>query len=190
MWERVSLVDTTQGVERSLRKRARRAPMKAPRNGPELLLRAEFWRTLALAKMRELANERVAPIQLADAELLPVVTWLAAREQTDLARLSGFEPSRAAVIQLSAELWLMVHRSGRDPSFWERLYEQAAAADQSLAADADFGRLRDNVRLFLAVASGRPSRRPLERPKGLRPVPSTLAGMVAEMRARLLEQPL
>ncbi|MBL8955523.1 MAG: hypothetical protein JNK82_32410 [Myxococcaceae bacterium] len=190
VWERVTLVDTTRGIERSLRKRARRAPMKAPRNGPELLLRAEFWRTLALAKMREIANERVAPVQLTDAELLPVVTWLAAREQSDLARLSGFEPARAAVIQLSAELWLTVHRTGRDPSFWERLYDQASAADQSLSADADFGRLRDNVRLFLAVATGRPSRRPLERPKRLRPVPSTLAGMVAELRARVLESPL
>jgi len=188
-WERVGLVDTTNGVERNLRKRARRAPLKAPRNGPELLLRAEFWRTLALAKMREIANDRVAPIQLGDAELLPVVTWLAAREASDLAALEGFEPSRAAVIQLSAELWFTVHRNGKDPSFWERLYEQAKAADQSLATDADFERLRDNVRMFLAVASGRPSRRPLERPKPARPVPTTLAGMVAEMRARLLEQP-
>ncbi len=198
-WERVSVVDTTQGVERSLRKRARRAPniaprggrgsTSSPRNGPELLLRAEFWRTLALSKMREVATDRVSPIQLSDAELLPVATWLAAREHTDLATLKGFEPARAAVIQLSAELWLTVHRSGKDPSFWERLYEQAEAADQSLSTDADFARLRDNVRLFLAVATGRPSRRPLERPKLARPVPTTLAGMVAEMRARLLEQP-
>lgn len=188
-WERLSLVDTTQGVERSLRKRARRAPMKAPRNGPELLLRAEFWRTLALVKMRDIANDRVAPIQLTDAELLPVVTWLAGREQSEAVPLDGFEASRAAVIQLSAELWFTVHRNGKDPSFWERLYEQAQAADQSLASDADFERLRDNVRMFLAVASGRPSRRPLERPKPARPMPTTLAGMVAEMRARLLEQP-
>ena len=188
-WERVSLVDTTHGVERLLRKRARRAPMKTAASGPELLLRAEFWRTLALAKLRELAAGRVAPIQLTDDELLPVVRWLAAREHGVEAELEGFQPPRAAVIALSAELWLSVQRKGLDPTFWERLYAQAQAADQSLDGDADFGRLRDNVRLFLAVASGRAARRPLMRSRPARAVPGTLAGMVAELRARLLEQP-
>lgn len=187
-WERVRVVDTTDGVERMLRKRARRAPMKTPASGPELMLRAEFWKTLALAKLREIAQEQVAPIQLTDAELLPVVRWLSERERNRHAALHGLEPARAALIQLSAEFWLATKAHGSDPTFWERLYERAQAADQSLADDADFGRLRDNVRLFLAVASGTPARRPVRKPPPYRPVPSSLAGMVAEMRARLLEQ--
>lgn len=186
-WERLTLVDTTDGVQRTLRKRARRAPMKRPMSGPELVLRAEFWRSLAIAKLREISVEQVSPIQLSDAELLPVVRWLAERERERDATLVGIEPARAALIQLSAEFWLATKGSGADPTFWERLYSRAQAADQSLGADADFARLRDNVRLFLAVASGRPARRPVQvRPQ--RPVPSSLAGMVAEMRARLLEQ--
>ncbi|MBK7857384.1 MAG: hypothetical protein IPJ65_01925 [Archangiaceae bacterium] len=187
-WARVTTVDTTGGVQRMLRRRARRAPMKPPKSGPELLLRAEFWRSLAVLKLRDICAEQVNPIQLAEAEVLSVTRWLVDRERDRAARLSGLSEARAALIELSAELWLATRSRGDDPGFWERLHGQAERADQSLASDADFNRLRDNVRMFLTVATGRPSRRPLERPRPQRPVPETLAGMVSELRLRLLER--
>jgi hypothetical protein len=183
-WARVSVVDTTGGVQRMLRKKSRNAPMKQPRNGAELMLRAEFWRTLALVKLREIAAEWVAPVQLSDGELLPVIRWLVDRQNGALVPLDGIAPSRAGVIELSAELSLAVHHKGVDAGLWDRLYDQAQRADQSLEGSDDFHRLKDNVRLALQVAS---SRKPLERPKPLRPMPTSLAGMVAEWRARLLE---
>jgi hypothetical protein len=125
-------------------------------------------------------------VQLSEAELLPTARWLSARQRGHEVPLDGFAAPRAALIQLSAELALVVQRKGVDPRFWERLYEQAQWADQSLAEEDDFRRLRENVRLFLQMASGN-TRRPLERLKPRRPVPNTLAGMVAEWRVRLLE---
>lgn len=184
-WERASTVDTTGGVARMLKKRARRAPMKTPQTGPELMLRAEFWKSLALAKLREIASGWVAPVRLTDAELLPVVRWLAERERGEASRLTGLHAPRAGVIELSAELTFVVQRKGVDPTFWDRLYDQAQRADQSLGHDDDFVRLKDNVRLALQVAS---SRTPLERPRVQRIMPASLAGMVAELRARLREK--
>jgi hypothetical protein len=183
-WARISTVDTTDGVARLLRKRSRRAPMKPPRSGPELMLRAEFWRTLALSKLKEIASSFVTPVQLSDAEVLSVVRWLADRERGITAPLLGLEPARAGIIELSAELALAGRRPGKDPTFWERLYEQAQRADRSFEGSDDFRRLKDNVRLALQIAS---SRKPLDAPRHIRPVPSTLAGMVTEMRSRLLE---
>lgn len=187
-WARLAGVDTTDGVARMLKRRAGRTPMKLPQNGPEMLMRAEFWRNYALARLRELTAARISPVQLADGELLPVARWLAERERSALTQLTGLPESRAGLISLAAELWLAVAQ--KSPNLLEQLYDQARAADQTLQDDADLGRLRDNLRMMLAVL-GRDTRRPLDRRAKRyeqRQETSTLAGMVSELRARLLEQ--
>jgi hypothetical protein len=182
-WARLGAVDTTGGVLKALRRRARRAPLKTPGNGPELLLHAEFWRNVAWVRLRALSDEVLSPVKLSDAELLPVMRWLARRQAGLRSRLE-LPDARAGLIGLSAELWLAVHQRGGDDGFWERLAEQAERADHGLSQDPDFVRLRENVGMLLRVLTHE-NRRPLEVPRRGRVEPTTLAGMVAEMRALL-----
>jgi hypothetical protein len=183
-WARAAAVDTTGGVAKSLRRRARRAPLKEPRSGPELLLHAEFWRNVALVRLREQSEEMLSPVKLTDAELLPVMRWLARRQAGGDARLELPE-ARAGLIALSAELWLVVHRRSSDPQLWDKLVEHAERADQALYADPDFVRLRENVAMFLRVLSHE-NRKPLEPARARREPPKTLAGMVGEIRRTLI----
>ena len=182
-WERSTLVDTTGGVVRALRRRARRAPLKEPANGPEQVLRAEFWRNVALVRLRELAEEVLSPVKLSDAELLPVMRWLARRQAGGNSPLELPE-SRAGLIGLSAELWLVRTRTGVDPNFWERLLQKAEQADSALYADPEFVALRENVAMFLRVLTHE-NRKPLDPSRTRRDAPKTLQGMVAEMRTLL-----
>jgi hypothetical protein len=182
-WERATGVDTTGGVVRALRRRAKRAPLKEPANGPELLLRAEFWRNVALVRLHELAEEVLSPVKLSPAELLPVMRWLARRQAGGDSPLELPE-ARAGLIGLSAELWLARTRKGVDPQFWDRLVQQAEQADRALYADPEFVALRENVAMFLRVMA-HDNRKPLEAPRQRRVEPHTLTGMVREMRTRL-----
>jgi hypothetical protein len=182
-WARAAAVDTTGGVLKTLRRRARRAPLKEPHLGPELLLHAEFWKNVARVRLRELSQQMISPVTLLDPELLPVMRWLAQR-QAGAEPLLELPPARAGLIGLSAELWLAVHRRGGDARFWERLQEQAGEADRALYADPDFVQLRENVAMFLRVLTHE-NRKPLEPSRGRRDAPKTLAGMVAELRQLL-----
>ncbi len=183
LWTRAAAIDTTRGVVEALTKRSRRAPMKAPKTGPEHLLRTEFWRTLALVRLREVTTAKLSPLQLSDAELLPVARWLAQREKNPYARLevSGMPPARAGLLTLVAELEGATHENNRER--WAVFHDAAERVELALKGDPDLERLRDNLRLAWRVRSSRGNRRPLDPLPPRREEPTGLAELVAELRA-------
>lgn len=156
-YERLGRVDRSGGLVRHLQRKARRAPVRAPRNGPETLLHAAFWHTVARSRLEEVVRARLAPVEPTEAERWPVVAWLCAREADPSAPLQAPEVSgpRAALIELAHELWLGLRRPQvRRADFWQRLESLAARAD-GLNGDADAERVRDTLRLFLRIRGRR-----------------------------------
>ena len=190
-WQRLQRVDLTGSVARIMRKRSSRAPIRQPRTGPEKLLKTEFWLTLAMARLREVVAQRVAPVTATDAELFHVVRWLCARERDETVRLQPADlmsDARAGVFELAYELAAVPARDQRDARVWHRLLERAARAESDLAnEDDDTRRLKDNVRLLLRVLS-KEARRPLEPPTRRNEVrePATFSSLVNAMRAQTL----
>jgi hypothetical protein len=156
-WSRLSTVDRTGGLVTDLRKRAERAPLHPPRNGPEHLLHAEFWRSTARKHLERLVRVRIHPVEPTPAECIKVAWWLFAREVTPEARLPASEvasEARAGLIELAHELRVLLHPE--DPEeppplsdeAWERLRERARRADQrTLGVDAE--RVRHVLRTFI-----------------------------------------
>jgi hypothetical protein len=156
-WSRLSAVDRTRGLVTDLRKRAERAPLHPPRNGPEHLLHAEFWRSTARKQLERLVRVRIHPVEPTPAECIKVAWWLLAREVTPEARLPASEvasEARAGLIELSHELRVLLHpENPEEPppladEAWERLRERARRADQrALGVDAE--RIRHLLRTFI-----------------------------------------
>jgi hypothetical protein len=156
-WSRLSGVDLKGGLVSELRKRAERAPLHPPRNGPERLLHAEHWRSVARRQLELLVRVRIHPVEPTPAERVKVAWWLCARELTTEARLPGAEvanEARAGLIELAHELWVCLgpESSASPPHLsdeqWERLRERARRADlMSQGEDAE--RVRDVLRTFI-----------------------------------------
>jgi hypothetical protein len=156
-WSRLSGVDRTGGLVNDLRKRAERAPLHPPRNGPEHLLHAEYWRSVARKRLELLVRTRIHPVQPTPAECVKVAWWLCARELTPEARLPASEvanDARAGLIELAHELWSLLRpdRAESPPPLpdteWERLRERARRADQR-GQGRDGERVRDVLRTFI-----------------------------------------
>lgn len=156
-WSRLSGVDRTGGLVADLRKRAERPLLLPPRNGPEHLLCAEFWRTLARKQLEVLVRVRIRPVEPTPPECLKLAWWLWAYELSPEARLSASEvasEARAGLIELAHEL--RVHRlteNTEDPPHlpdesWERLRERARQADLQIQGP-DAERVRNVLRTFI-----------------------------------------
>jgi hypothetical protein len=156
-WSRISGVDRTGGLVNELRKRAERAPLHPPSNGPEHLLHAEYWRTVARKRLELLVRTRVRPVEPTMSECVKVAWWLCAVELVPEARLPASEVAsdgRAGLIELAYELRL--HLRPENPEepprlpdeAWERLRERARRADQG-SQGPDVKRVRDVLRTFI-----------------------------------------
>jgi hypothetical protein len=157
-WSRLSGVDRTGGLVADLRKRAERAPLHPPSNGPERLLHAEHWRTVARKRLELLVRTRIRPVEpTTPAECVKVAWWLFAREVSPEARLPASEvasEARAGLIELAHELRVLLHTENpEDPPHlsdeaWEVLRERARRADL-LNQGSDSERVRDVLRTFI-----------------------------------------
>ena len=61
LWERLGRFDEEGRVRTFLERRVRRAPVRAPRSGPELMLHAAFWHDVARARLRRAAGGAAVP---------------------------------------------------------------------------------------------------------------------------------
>lgn len=190
VWGRLEGIDRTGSLVRYLQKRARRAPLRAPRSGPERLLHAEFWHGVARSRLREIAEARLSPVKPTDAELLPLVAWLCAREEAPQALLASpaLPGPRAALMELAHELWRGTkgELSGRQRAF-DRLAECARRADRA-ESDADAERVRDTLRMFIRIRLLTPARDRHSLGTGLAsnaaPLqPESLLALVSQIRA-------
>jgi len=135
VWRLVEQCDPTLGLVRFLQKRARRAPLREPRNGPEALLRAAFWHDYARARLRQLVEPKVAPVAVAEGELVALLRWLAAAERDPSARLETSDAlgdARAGLFELAYELNREARlSSSSSPAAWERIADRARRAGPS-----------------------------------------------------------
>ena len=160
-WAQVERIDTTGGVARELRRRAKRSP-KGSRGvpGPRALVHATFWCVAAELRVQALLAERFVPVQVRPNEYPAALRWLLAREVDGAARLhetpgSSVHPlspaaeretrARAALLMLAHEL--TASPEGRAPLTDGRMqvHSWAAQADR-LEGDDDWRRLRDGLR--------------------------------------------
>lgn len=153
VWRRIASLDSAGTLSRFLRRRARRAPMRRAASGPELLLAAEFWSTFAVARLKEIAAARLAPVSCRDDELFAVVKWQLMREERLDVGLDDptVQPARAGLLELAHELSAPPKRSGGGEQLWHRLRQAAQQADQGPRDEPDYQSLRDNLNLFLRV---------------------------------------
>ncbi len=153
-WARLAGVDQTGGLVNDLRKRAERAPLRPPRDGPERLLHAEFWRGVARKWIEALVRVRFSPLVPTETERFELTCWLWAREHAPERRLPSsptLSDARAGLLEMAHELWRLL-RTGEEQDLpdeqWARLRERARRADQKgLGLDAD--RLREVLRTFI-----------------------------------------
>lgn len=160
-WAQVTRIDTTGGVERELRRRAKRAP-KSSRGagGPRALVHATFWRAAAEAHVEAILAERFAPVLLMEDERPAALRWLLARELDGAARLAA-KSARSALLMLAHEL--TASPEGRAPLQGGRAQVRGWAAEADrLEGDEDWRRLRDGLRA-LAARSFRSALPPLYR---------------------------
>lgn len=156
-WSRLSGVDRTGGLSAELRKRAERALLHPPRNGPEHLVYAEYWRSVARKWLEQLVRSRIGPVEPTQAECINVAWWLCQREGEPEARLPALEvasEARAGLIELAHELGVLLDPADTEEpphlpdAQWGRLRERARRADlQPLGRDAE--RVRDVLRTFI-----------------------------------------
>lgn len=153
VWRRIAMLDASGTLTRFLRRRARRAPMRRASSGPELLLAAEFWSTLAVARLKEVAAARLSPLSCRDEELFAVVRWQLLRQEEPSATLDdpAVQPSRAGLLELAHELATPPKKQQGADRLWQRLRQAAQQADQGPRDETDYQSLRDNLNLFLKV---------------------------------------
>lgn len=143
-WARVTRVDTTGGVERALRRRAKQAPGRRGAPGPRALTRAAFWLDKAEATLAQLVEERVAPVQPLASERVALTRWLLLRERDGAARLEGEAP-RAVLVMLAHEVFGGFDGRARLDGGLAQVRRWASLAD-ALEGDEDWRRLRDGLR--------------------------------------------
>jgi len=150
VWQRLIRIDATGSMVRFLRKRARRTLMRRPLTGPELLLFAEFWRTMAVSKMDAVLHERVSPIAWLEDERFALLRWLWHREHQVPASPGLADERRVALFELAAALGELPRSTERAPLVMGGLIPVARLADQLSETD-DWKRLHDELRLLVRV---------------------------------------
>jgi hypothetical protein len=164
-WSRIRDIDEAGTLTRYLARLARRTPTHAPKNGAEVLLAAEFWKTYGLARLKKLAEARLSPLEVRPHELFAVVRWLCDVERDPAARLSATTSvprPRAALFELARALTAVTPGQSFPNRGWDRL---EALADTAMLDEhsPDVEKLSDNLRLLLRVLSnGKVQRRPIE----------------------------
>jgi hypothetical protein len=156
LWERLERFDSTGRVHSFLQRRVRRAPLRVPRSGPELLLHAAFWHDVARARLAELLEERLAPMSPREAEVPELLVWLATREASPEARLEAseaFGEGRAGLFELAADLARLsrARPTGvwNEEAAWARLWAAAQRARHEEGPDVE--RLREALLLFIRL---------------------------------------
>ncbi|MBL8923720.1 MAG: hypothetical protein JNJ54_33000 [Myxococcaceae bacterium] len=150
VWQRLVRIDATGAMVRFLRRRARRSLTSPPKSGPELLLYTEFWRSMAVSKMDQVLNERLAPIVWLEHERFPLLRWLWHREHNLPAKPGLNHEARDALFELASTLVDLPRTSERAPLVLGGLIPIARAADR-LRATEDWVRLHDELRLLVRV---------------------------------------
>ncbi len=197
LWARLDRFDGTGRVRSFLEKRMRRAPVRPPRSGPELLLHAAFWHDLTRARLKALLESRLSPVVPREEEWPELLGWLVAREGAARARLEASEvlsEGRAGLLEVAAELAALSRARPVGPwneeAAWVRLWTSAQRARSEVGPDAE--QLRDSLRLFIRLR-GRgqtparlfsPERDVLARTPGGQPggEPDDLPGLVQRAR--------
>jgi hypothetical protein len=156
LWERLERFDPSGGVRTFLQRRVRRAPLRTPRSGPELLLHAAFWHDVARARLAELLEARLSPVIPREAEVPGLLVWLALSESSPEARLAAgeaFSEGRAGLFELAAELAQLsrVRPTGvwNEEAAWVRLWAAAQRARAETGPDVE--RLREALLLFIRL---------------------------------------
>jgi len=150
LWRRVEALDLTGGVGRMLRRKAKRPARPEPKDGPTLLVYAEYWRALAASRMEHIARTRVEPAVLRPGEALLVFGWLLRRQAQADAAL-GLAPARAGLLELAHLLSGSSHAPAQERP-WDALEALAARADSD-AQDPDWRRVRDALFILVRVAA-------------------------------------
>jgi hypothetical protein len=156
LWERLERFDPSGRVHTFLQRRVRRAPLRVPRSGPELLLHAAFWHDVARARLAGLLEARLAPVTPSEAEVPGLLVWLALREvsaETRLAAGEAFSEGRAGLFELAADLAQLsrVRPTGvwNEEAAWVRLWAAAQRARGETGPDVE--RLREALLLFIRL---------------------------------------
>lgn len=150
VWQRLVRIDATGAMVRFLRRRARRSPTAPPKSGPELLLYTEFWRGMAVSKMDQVLNEKLAPVAWLEHERFPLLRWLWHKEHNLPAKPGLGHEAREALFELASTLGDLPKTSERAPLVLGGLIPIARAADR-LRATEDWRRLHDELRLLVRV---------------------------------------
>jgi predicted RNA-binding Zn ribbon-like protein len=156
LWERLERFDASGQVRTFLQRRVRRAPVRTPRSGPELLLHAAFWHDVARERLGELLEARLAPVAPREAEVPELLVWLAAREASAEVRLragGAFGEGRAGLFELAAELAVLsqARPTGvwNEEAAWTRLWAAALRAREETGPDVE--RMREALHLFIRL---------------------------------------
>jgi hypothetical protein len=156
LWERLERFDPSGQVRTFLQRRVRRAPVRTPRSGPELLLHAAFWHDVARERLGELLEARLAPVAPREVEVPELLAWLAAREASPEVRLGAggaMGEGRAGLFELAAELALLsqARPTGvwNEEAAWTRLWAAALRAREETGSDVE--RLREALNLFIRL---------------------------------------
>ncbi|MFY0562912.1 hypothetical protein ACN28E_03625 [Archangium lansingense] len=156
LWSRLERFDGTGRVSAFLEKRMKRAPVRPPRSGPELLLHAAFWHDLARARLRALLESRLSPVMPREEEWPELLGWLVVREGSARVGLPTSEvlsEGRAGLLEVAAELAALSRARPVGPwneeAAWVRLWTAAQRAKSETGADAE--RLRESLRLFIRL---------------------------------------
>ena len=199
VWTRVEKIDSAGTLTAFLRRRANNAPRHEPKNGPELVLAAEFWSNFALGRLEDLTERTVAPVACGEEERFEVLRWLICRQTDADARLpasSALTDSRAGLMELAVELSSIPPRPrGNDAqgkAWWVRLADRAQRAEQA-GSEPDYQKLQDNLRLFLRVLQPPNKTPPVYRALATLPhavvshgtEPNTLVDLIEAMRAKM-----
>jgi hypothetical protein len=156
LWERLGRFDEEGRVRAFLQRRVRRAPVRTPRCGPELLLHAAFWHDVARERLGELLEARLSPVVAREQEVPDLLVWLAAGEHSPEARLAargGMSDGRAGLFELAAELTRLsqARPTGvwNEELAWARLGAAALRARDETGPDVE--RVREALQLFIRL---------------------------------------
>ena len=156
LWGRVERFDAAGRVRAFLEKRVRRAPVRPPRSGPELLLHAAFWHDVARARVKALLEEQLAPVVPREEEWPALLTWLVARQASAEARLvagEGLGEGRAGLLEVAAELAALSRArpqgTWNEEAAWTRLWAAAHRARAEQGEDVE--QVREALRLFIRL---------------------------------------
>ncbi|MBJ6760538.1 hypothetical protein JGU66_07165 [Myxococcaceae bacterium JPH2] len=156
LWERLARFDVSGRVKDFLLKRARRAPQRVARSGPELLLHAAFWCDVARARVQAVLEAWLSPVVPREFEVPALLSWLAARESSSEARLpSGedFTEGRAGLYEVAAALASLSRARPvgvwNEEAAWARLDAAARRARDEQGPEVE--ELREQLRLFIRL---------------------------------------